>query len=377
VSELRLVGLAQGDPVSPTTGSGAAAKFVLDALGRRHRMVARRGVELSRAQRLAIAAATAHLDRGRWRTRFNWHGRRALDARSRNSASVLRSIDEPFDLVFQVFGLFRTRGAPYALYIDNTVELSQRHWPGWAGVEGKQLERLYDWERELYGEALHVFAQGSPHADSVISHYGVPAERVSVVGGGANFEPLPTLSRAPREPVVLFVGRDWHRKGGDWLIEAWRGVHERHPEATLRIVGTDDAPAGEPGVEVLGTVSGRDRMAALYEGARVFCLPSRYDPYGLAISEAMAYGLPCVVTRVGALDEVVSERETGLIVEPGDVAALAGAIDALLGDPDRAEALGQAGRKRVETHVNWDAVVERMQPGLERALSVSAGGAGR
>ena len=154
------------------------------------------------------------------------------------------------------------------------------------------LERIYAWERRLYGDALHVFAQGSPHADSVVDFYGVPCERTSVVGGGANFVPLPELSHREREPVLLFVGRDWHRKGGDRLIEAWRRVREQVPEARLQIVGTDEAPRGEPGVEVLGVVRGRDKMAALYESAQAFCLPSRYDPYGLAIAEGMAYGLP-------------------------------------------------------------------------------------
>ena len=97
----------------------------------------------------------------------------------------------------QIFGLFQTRGAPYVIYIDNTAELSRRHWPDWVAVEGRALERLYDWERQLYGQALHVFAQGTPHADSVTSFYGVPEERVSVVGGGANFEVLPELPSGP------------------------------------------------------------------------------------------------------------------------------------------------------------------------------------
>src|SRR6185295_2888197 len=132
-------------------------------------------------------------------------------------------------------------GAPYVLYIDNTVELSRRHWPQWVDVTGKELERLYDWERRLYREAIHVFAQGTPHADSVVDFYGVPRDRTSVVGAGANFDPLPELPRdRPREPIVLFVGGDWLRKGGDVLIEAFRAVREKLPEARLQVVGTEE-----------------------------------------------------------------------------------------------------------------------------------------
>ena len=82
----------------------------------------------------------------------------------------MQRVDEPFDLVVQIFGLFRTRSARYVLYIDNTVELSRRHWPEWVAVEGRALERLYDWERRLYREALLVFSQGTPAARSVFPH---------------------------------------------------------------------------------------------------------------------------------------------------------------------------------------------------------------
>lgn len=367
------MGLAEDDPRVPTTGAGAAARFLLDALGRRHDLVARRGVALSQAQRLTIAAASFDLDRGRWRSRLRWHRCRALEARSRNGVRALRRVEQPFDLVVQVFGLFRTIGHPYVVYVDNTIELSRRHWPEWVDVDERDEQRLYAWERKLYGEALHVFAQGSPHAASVVDFYGVPAERTSVVGGGANFDPLPAVTGIGADPVVLFVGRDWRRKGGDILIEAFSAVRSRVPEARLVVVGTDEAPSGLPGVEVLGAVTGRERMAELYASARIFCLPSRYEPYGLSIAEAMAYGLPCVVTRVGALDEVVLDGETGLIVSPGEPGALADALEALLVDDALAARLGAAGRMRVETHQNWDATVKRMEPGLRRAAAAAVG----
>jgi len=348
------------------TASGAA-KFLLDALARHNTLVDRRSVELTPSQRNLIAAATFHPSRERWRSRFYWWRQLALDVRSRNSARALAAVADPFDLAVQIFGLFRTRGAPYVIYIDNTVQLSRAHWPPWVELEGRQLERLYAWERRLYGDALRVFAAGRPHARSVSGFYGVPEERVTVVGAGANFEQLPDLTSSPREPVVLFIGRDWRRKGGELLLEAFRSVRAEHPAARLQIVGTDEAPRGEPGVEVLGTIESRSRLVELYAAAQVFCLPSHYDPYGLSISEAMAYGLPCVVTRVGALDEVVLDGVTGLVVPPDDATALSGALSRLIADPRLARSLGAAGRQRVEEHQNWDAVACRMAPGLAEA----------
>jgi glycosyltransferase involved in cell wall biosynthesis len=371
-SPIRLAGLSQGDPSVPKTASGAAL-FLFEALGRRYTFVGAGDVDLTPWQRRLLAARTFHPNGERWRERYAWKGLRALETRSRNSRRALRRIGRPFDLVVQIYGIFQTRGAPYVLYIDNTVALSCRHWPEWVAMGERDLERVLAWERRLYGEARHVFCVGSPMAASVVEDYGVPDERVTVVGGGANFHELPALDGREREPVILFVGRDWRRKAGEVLVEAFRLVRDRVPGARLQIVGTDEAPRDEPGVEVLGTIGDRGRLAELYAAARVFCLPSHYEPYGFSISEAMAFGLPCVVTDVGALSEVVVDGETGLIVPRGDARRLAEALLALLEDPQRSAAMGAAGRRRVETTLNWEATAERMAPDLERAAAEAAG----
>jgi starch synthase len=369
---MRLVGLAQEDPRVPLTGAAAAAKFLFDALGRRHELVDRRGVDLTPPQRYLLAAATYHPRRDRWRTRFNWGARVALGLRSRNSGRAVRQIRDPFDFVVQAFGLFHTRGAPYVIYTDNTVELSRRHWPAWVDVEARALERIYEWERRLYRGALHAFTLGEAPAGSLVSFYGVPDERVSVVGGGATFETLPERTSRRREPVVLFVGTDWARKGGDILLEAFRTVRASRPDARLQIVGTRE-PDEEPGVEVLGFVDDRDRIAELYARASVYAMPSRFEPYGLSVTEAMAAELPCVVSRIGGLSEIVLDGETGLVVPREDGAALAAALLRLLDDREYATRLGRNGRSRVEHHQNWDAVVERMEPGLELAAARLSG----
>jgi glycosyltransferase involved in cell wall biosynthesis len=365
---MRLVGLAQADPRVPVTGSGSVARFLFDALERREELVARCGVDLTPVQRRMLAAASFHPDRERWRTRFNWGTRAAaLELRSRNSARALRQLDVQFDFAVQTFGLFRTRGASYVVYTDNTIHLSRTHWPGWVHVEGRHLERLYEFERRLFRGALHSFTMGKAPAADLVDFYGVPDESVSAVGGGPAFEGLPERAGGPSsDPVILFVGGDWARKGGDVLLEAFRRVRATRPDAILRIAGTEE-PAPEPGVEVLGRVSGRDRVAELYAGAAVYCLPSRFEPYGLSVLEAMAHELPCVVTRVGDLPEIVLDGETGLVVPGEDSVSLAGALVRLLEDRDHAAWLGRNGRARVERHQNWDAVVERMQPGLQAA----------
>jgi alpha-maltose-1-phosphate synthase len=306
-----------------------------------------------------------HPSGARWRQRFykSWF---TFALQSRNSRIGLARIQEPFDLVVQVYALFQTRGAPYVLYADNTNRLSEEAWPEWkAGgglLRGMSRDEL---EQRAYGGAEHVFTMGRPVATSLIEHYGLSPARVTVVGAGANFNRLPEPEPHVRQPVVLFVGREFRRKGGDRLLEAFRHVRARIPGARLQIVGAGEAPA-EPGVEALGLIDDRRRLAELYSRASVFCLPSRFEPYGLVVLEAMAYGLPCVVTSVNALPEMVDDGRTGIVVPPDETTALAAALIRLLEEPDLAAGLGTAGRKRVESDFTWDKVVERMAPVLER-----------
>lgn len=351
----RIVGASRGDPLT---------RHLFDAIDRRYGMVGRIDTELRPWQRYLAALATFRLSRARWGERY-WKSLLSFRMRSRNSRARLAHIRQPYDAVLQIHALFQTRSAPYILYVDNTHQQSVLGWPIWNPLHGRDLERWYARERATYEGALHIFTMGEPPVTSLVEFYGIPRERVSNVGGGANFETLPALSDSIRQPVILFVGHDFARKGGDQLLAAFRRVRAQMPEARLQIVGTSAVPA-EPGIEVLGRIDDRRRIADLYARASIFCLPSYFEPYALVLMEAMAHGLPCVSTGVCGIPEIVVDGETGLLVPPGDSAALAAALLRLLGDPAQAARLGAAGRRRVEQHLNWDRVVDRMSPVLDR-----------
>jgi glycosyltransferase involved in cell wall biosynthesis len=370
MARLRIAAASRGDPNDPRTASGVA-HHLFAALGRRYDLRGRVDVLARGWQRWLVALASFHPSRAAWPERFD-KNLLAFRLQSWNCGRALRRLGDSFDVVVQVYGLFQTPVSPYVLYIDNTHALTCERWPAWNPFRGRDLNRWLRAERRLYQQAAHVFTMGTPAANSVIHSYGVMPERVSVVGGGANFDELPAVAaRRSSAPTVLFVGRDFRRKGGDILFDAFRSVRTQVPDARLVVAGTDQAPR-EPGVDVLGRVRDRDAVARLYAHATVFCLPSRFEPYGLVLLEAMAHGLPCVATRGDAFPEIVEDGRTGLLVPHGEASALAGALVALLEDHERARALGAAGRRRVEETLNWDAVVGRMAPALEQVSGSKA-----
>jgi glycosyltransferase involved in cell wall biosynthesis len=365
-----LVGACYGDPFDPHALSGVAF-HLLEALAARYELPARIDYRLTGTALAVAAARSFSFSRERWRERFQVSPA-SLKLISRKIRAELQSVTAAFDLVVQVLGgVVEPHGWPYVLYKDTTWRSVEVGWPQWLPSRRDERRFWYEAEERIYREARHVFTMGQAEADSLIESYGVPAGRVTVVGGGLNATRLPRLDDCNREreaPTILFVGRDYLRKGCDVLIDAFRDLRKTFPTARLRIAGLEDVPR-EPGVEVVGVVADRERMHALFAEATAFCLPSRFEPYGLVLVEAMAHALPCVATGVGGIPEIVRDGETGLLVPVGDSWRLAAALAEILGDPVRAAAMGRAGRRRVETELTWERVVDRMAPALEGAAT--------
>ncbi len=108
-------------------------------------------------------------------------------------------------------------------------------------------------------------------------------------------------------------------------------------------------------------IGARTDVWPVYGALDVLAVPSRWEGFGIVLLEAMACGIPVVATRVGGIPEVVVDGETGKLVPPGDPAALAKEILALVADPARAAELGRKGQERVRTHFNIDDTVRRLE----------------
>jgi glycosyltransferase involved in cell wall biosynthesis len=318
---------------------------------------------------LHLAAAVGRF--GRLGVKHRWNTGFAFDRHSRDAGEALRALRPAPELVLQNGALFSPGlppPYPYALLLDHTRALAQAS-PAWprAGL-GAPPEYGPGWfarEAELYRGAAVIACFSENVARSLARDYGVAPERVAVVGGGANVFP----DQAPRRDdgkTVVFVGKDFARKGGTVLLDAFARVLRTSPKARLLVAGAPppDPRRIPPGVFFLGRVELAE-LPALLSQSTVFALPSLREPYGLAILDAMACGLPCVGTRIEAMPEIVREGETGLLVPPGDPIPLALAIERLLGDPALARAMGARGRARVFAGALWSHVAAR----LERALS--------
>lgn len=179
-------------------------------------------------------------------------------------------------------------------------------------------------------------------------------------------ELAPDAAGIPGEaPLLLAVGRLIAQKDHATLLHAFAAVRERHPEARLAILGSGPLQgetrthAVELGLGDAVVLPGRLAIRDWLERADVFVHSSRWEGFGIVLLEAMLAGLPVVATRASAVPEVVADGETGLLVEPGDAASFAAALDRLLSEPGLARRLGDAGRTRARGEFSVTRMAER------------------
>jgi starch synthase len=238
---------------------------------------------------------------------------------------------------------------------------------------------LSSWcERTAIRSAAAVIAvSNGMKSDILVTYPEVPADRVHVIYNGIDadlYRPDPgreVLGRYgidPGQPSVVFVGRVTRQKGLPVLLRA----AQQFDAAAQLVLCAGQADTAELQAEVTGLVEGlrasRDgvilipgmlekaEVIQILSHATVFVCPSEYEPLGIVNLEAMACGCAVVASAVGGIPEVVEDGVTGLLVPPGDEAALAKAVNALIRDPARTAAFGESGRERAVAQFSWHSI---------------------
>jgi colanic acid/amylovoran biosynthesis glycosyltransferase len=243
------------------------------------------------------------------------------------------------------------------------ADLVHAHWlPSGlaAAATGKPfVVQLWGTDVELARRAPRLFRPILGRARLAICASNALAEAARALGA-RNVRVIPSPVRLPatvgepeEPPHILFLGRLSPEKGVLEFAEATEGL----PRV---IVG--DGPLRDRVPESPGAVPSTE-VGGLYERAAVVCVPSLREGYGMAAAEAMAYGRPVVASAVGGLVDLVEDGVTGLLVPPGDIAALRAALERLLADSDLRARLGTAARERA---------TERFSPGAAAAATVVA-----
>jgi len=310
----------------------------------------------------AIARRRTTLREGYFRTTYAF----------RHLHAAMRKLIDPqrHTFSFQMQSLYDTSvpEVPHFIYTDHT-HLSNLHYPDF----DRRLLRSPEWvalERTVYENATAVFTRSTDVAADLTRFYNISPAKIECVYAGSNVEVShagPPDNAGYSNQKIFFVGIDWYRKGGPELLQAFKYVLHRYPNAHLTIAGAQVA-VDVPNCTVLGHVSA-EQLAQHYAQSSIFCLPTRHEPFGIAFVEAMMHRLPVVATRVGAIPDMVQDGVNGYLVNPGDPHALAQSLCRLLSDPGHCEELGRRSYERACDLYTWPRTGERIRARILQILA--------
>ncbi len=263
----------------------------------------------------------------------------------------------PFDAILflthnpAVFHPRALRTSPTVLWTDVTphqLDSQAEHYghpvTGLAGIQLAKKAIV----RDTFRQARFVVGWSNWARRSFTDDYGVPEERTRVVHPGIDLSrwQMPARPATSGLPRLLFVGGDFERKGGSLLLDVFR-KHFRG-RAELDLV-TRDPVEPEEGVRVhRGLQAGTPPLLDLYRKASVFVLPTQGDCFSIASMEAMAMGLPVVVSDVGGISDIVEQDASGLLIPPRSGLALRESLERFVEHPEVSHTFGLRGRALVE-----------------------------
>lgn len=275
--------------------------------------------------------------------------------------------------VIQMADLTYVSSAPSYVYQDMNFSVAVEHYAqlGSALVSTipaklSTLQRLADRQLEDSQKLDGVLAMGAWYRDFLIRQRCLPAQQIHVVGGGisAAYLNLPPRNVRPRgqRDRVLFIGGDFMRKGGDWVVEAIRRVNQQGGRRLrLTVAGPPSWPMPEPcpdWVNYEGAVS-RARAKELFASHDIFVMPSRFEAYGVVFLEARAMGLPCVGRDAFAMPELIEPGIGGAVWQSEHVVDLAELIVRTLDNDELHARCARDAAGFAEAH-SWLSVARRI-----------------
>lgn len=225
----------------------------------------------------------------------------------------------------------------------------------------KVIESRKKGQREFYSTCAGVFTMGKWLADYMVNVMGIPAEKIHCVGAGIDINSELIHPEKKEGNKVLFIGRDFERKGGYLLLEAFKKLREQYvPNAVLYIIGPAENPLTEaiPGVEYVGPKS-PDQLMSYYNTCDVFCMPSYVEPYGKVYIEALCSGVPCIARNLFSGPEIIENGVNGYLLDNDSSDTLA----ELLRDALNNKSMGEYVRSHMEEYrdlYSWKTVIKKM-----------------
>lgn len=236
--------------------------------------------------------------------------------------------------------------------------------------EMDMLKRIKN-QQEFYNNCSAIFTMGQWMRDFIIKNCNVPANKIFAVGGGINIERDKFEPSKKNRKRFLFVGRNFERKGGTLVVEAFKKLRKMYvPDAELYIAGPQNNRwEGIEGITFLGDI-GPNELIKYYNLCDVFCMPSYFEAYGLVFGEALCYGLPCIARNKYSMSEFIEDGINGYLVKSNDINELCEKMKMLIQNDEIFEYV-MAHRECYINEYSWETVGKKINEVIKEKVKIN------
>lgn len=216
------------------------------------------------------------------------------------------------------------------------------------------------YQNKYYEQCRGIFTMGRWLAEDMVNRCHIEQAKVHPVGGGINLDKGLIDFSKKKGNKILFVGRDFKRKGGYIVVEAFKELKKRRKDVELYVAGPSVNPYHEDidGYHFMGDCD-YNKTAELFNLCDIYCMPSYFEAYGLVFVEALTFGLPVIARNAYEMPYLIQNGQTGLLLQKDDVKELSEMMDSLLSDEDIKKNVVER-QKDYLVNYSWDKVAERI-----------------
>ena len=309
---------------------------------------------------------------GKLKSKYNF-SKRYLKSLEENLLHKIQKIKD-IDAIIETADIGVIKEIPFYLFQDLSIDVLIKHFqeynhpvPGWEIFNLDDLYKRKEWQMRVYAQCAGVFAESKWLAHSLVEDTGISPEKVHVVDLGINVKPELTYhsfdEKNKQVKTIFFIGRDFFRKGGHLVVEAFKLLRKNYSKkCKLIIAGPKSWPLTgriPEGVHYIGDASW-ENIRKYFQTSDVFCMPSYFEGgYAIVFPEALSFGIPCIGRNIQGMSEIIKPGTNGYLLNSDSIDELAELIIKVIED-DKMKSGVERMSKSYQDYYSWDRVASDM-----------------
>ncbi len=298
---------------------------------------------------------------------------------------ILKNSDA--DIVFSPGAIpiaYLSTNKPIVMWSDATFAVMHNYYDGYADFSYSSIRSCHNYEKNVIKRLSLAIFSSEWAARSAVKYYGAKENKTKVIPYGANIQSTKTVKdiiefnskKSKKTCKLLFIGRDWVRKGGPAAVKVAQELNNKNIKTELTVVGCNPAEASSlpDFVKILGFVDkskkeGGDLIDELYRESHFFVLPTVADCTPIVFSESNSYGLPVITTNTGGIPSVIKDDNNGKMFDVDiDVRKCADYIGNMFSDFEKYEEFSIKSFAEYNKELNWKVSIAKTIKYLEEIL---------